>query len=138
MARFVTRVQIENAPYPTLTVVWTHNEDQTLWTGECTIWKDGNTKGCDQHTISISQGIPLGHLSVDLDSVIGGAGASGYFPGYTITERDLFWASLWAVQCIRRKHELFGEEHCDHKNWRQRQREREEAEETLFQEKKDG
>lgn len=131
--RFVTKVQIENAPYPTLQVVWIHNEDHTAWLGECTIWKDPNTKGCDQHTIEISQGTPLGSISVSLDSVNYGAWALAYFPGYTITERDLFWASVWAVQCIRRKHEEFGEEHCDHKNWRKRQAEREEA---FLQEKK--
>lgn len=116
--RFITKVPIENALYANMTVVWTRNEDQTLWIGECTIWKDSNTKGCDQHLIEISQGTPLGSISVSIDPVTCGAWAMTSFPGYTITERDLFWASLWAVQCIRRKHEQLGE-YCNHKKWRE-------------------
>lgn len=41
-----------------------------------------------------------------LDACNGGAWASTNFEGHTITERDLLWASLWAIQAAKRKHVL--------------------------------
>lgn len=115
MSRFVTKVPMGNGPYPALWVVWTHNEDQTLWTGQCSVWKDGNTKICpsetgDAHVIEIAQGTPLGNISIYLDSFEYGCWGYGRFPGYGISEKDLFWASVWAVQSIERKHAAFGKD----------------------------
>ena len=107
MSRFVTKVPMGNGPYPALWVVWTHNEDQTLWTGQCSVWKDGNNKACDGHVIEIAQGTPLGNISIYLDSFEHGCWGYGSFPGCGISEKDLFWASVWAVQSIERKHQAF-------------------------------
>lgn len=100
----VTSVSIGNDSYPLLKIHWAKDEDGLGWNGQCVIWEDGGKlgskpakMGCDKHHISIRQSIPLGEISVTLDGCSGGAWKVARFGGHTLTERDLEWATCWAI-----------------------------------------
>jgi hypothetical protein len=100
----VTSTQMGSEVYPSLQIHWQMDEDEHGYHGDCFIWEDSRTKGCDKHKISIRQSMPLGLISVILDECTGGAWKSARFEGHTITERDLLWAACWAVLGIEDKH----------------------------------
>jgi hypothetical protein len=99
-----TKTRLENSPYPSLQIIWTEDADQNGWTGEAVIWADGNTQQpCGNHTVTVGQGMPLGAIYVSVDGFSHGAWSFGSFEGVGLTERDLQWASLYAVEAIKRK-----------------------------------
>jgi len=102
-----TKTRLGNSPYPSLQITWTEDEDQNGWSGEAKIWTDGNTlKPCGNHTVTLRQGMPLGGIYVDVDGSSHGCWSGGSFEGAGLTERDLQWAALYAVEAIKRKEEF--------------------------------
>ena len=108
---FTTDGKIENARYPRLAVYWQEDDDCHGYKGNAVLWSDCNTREC-QHEIHIRQSAPLGNIFVDLDSVVYGAWAIAVFDGARLDERDLQWATQWAIQAIKRKHLAIGNEAC--------------------------
>jgi len=100
----ITRTRLENSQYPSLTISWTEDMDGNGWTGVAKIWLDGNTlDNSPSHTVSVGQGTPLGSVHVMVDEASHGAWSFNSFEGVGITERDLQWAGLYAVEAIKRK-----------------------------------
>ena len=108
---FATAAKIENARYPRLAVSWQEDSDQHGYKGDAVIWSDGDTRVC-QHEIHIRQSAPLGSIFVDLDCVTYGTWATAVFDGTRLDERDLQWATQWAIQAIKHKHLVVGNETC--------------------------
>jgi hypothetical protein len=95
---------MENASYPSLQIYWKEDADQCGWTGKAEIWTDGKTlQPCGNHTVTLRQGTPLGSISISVDEFSHGAWSYGSLEGAGITERDLQWAGLYAVESIKRK-----------------------------------
>jgi len=101
-----TSTRLENAPYPRASVYWTEDEDGNGWTGFLSVWDDPNSRREASHEIHLRQGSPLGNIYIDVDPVSGGAWAFSSFEGHGITERDLEWAALYAVEALKRKWDL--------------------------------
>ena len=109
MAKYLaTRTRFENSSYPCLSIAWWEDDDQSGWKGTTTTWIDGNTKIEDVHTVSIRQGLPLGSIFVAVDECEHGAWSFASFEGVGITERDLQWAAIFAVEAIKRKQQISG------------------------------
>lgn len=81
----------------TLIIRWTEDDDGHGYTGTVIVFPDRDTKEEREYTVNIRQAIPLGNLHIDFESVGYGCWASGTFPGVSLTERDLQWATLWVV-----------------------------------------
>ena len=99
MKTILTRIDISKDDRD-LSVYW--EETDMGFDGICSLWRKGE-KLCE-HKISISRGRPIGNLFVTLDNVGYGCWAMVSFKADTLTERDLQWATAWAVQAIERKH----------------------------------
>lgn len=92
--------------YPRLTIIWTRTPDKCVrpdgWYGTAKYWFDGNTCSNRTWSVSIGQTSPVGMISFDLEPQAYGAAAFESFPGTGITERDLLWATVWALAHIER------------------------------------
>lgn len=104
MKNITTRLNFGNDRYPCLMINW--KEHDMGYDGVCSVWEDGDKKLCE-HKISISRGSPIGHLFIDLDNVGSGCWAMARLSADTINERDLQWATAWAIQAIERKHNVW-------------------------------
>ena len=107
MKKLTTRINFGNDQIPCLIVHW--DETDMGYDGVCYIYGEGGefgTKLCE-HKISISRGTPIGDLFVTLDNIGYGCWAMVTLSADTINERDLQWATAWAVQAIERKHKTF-------------------------------
>lgn len=99
------RIELTNGQrYPAIMFHFKLDDDGHGYHGHSAIWENGNEKTNCEHTLSIRQGSPLGSLHVTLDCITYGAWATAQMPGVEITERDLYWAALWAVQAIKHRH----------------------------------
>jgi len=76
------------------------------WIGEINLWHSPKDKDEHTHTVSIGQGCPLGRISLYFDSVGYGAWESAYLEGVDITERDLEWATQWAMLALKSRRKL--------------------------------
>lgn len=107
MVQIVTRISIGYSHYPTLQVHWKPEEDGHGWRGEAKIWEDGNTarpsarRDGKPHEICVRQTIPIGHISISIDSAPYCSRAWLSFEGTTLTERDLMWATGWAISVLK-------------------------------------
>ena len=84
-------------------IKWTRDDSWGSggWRGVLTIWLSGNEKDPHEHTVGIGQGTPLGSVSLYFDSVGHGSWEAAHFDGVGVTERDLQWATLWAVLALK-------------------------------------
>lgn len=85
-----------------LRINWTADKDGHGWTGVCIVVQDGQ-KSEITHEISLRQGQPLGKIFVMLDGDQHGAWMLNQFEGVEITERDLQWATIFAITAIKHK-----------------------------------
>lgn len=107
MTRHVsTHTPLGNGRYPSMSVLWTEDEDGNGWTGEATFWTDGNTKEAPTHTIGLRQGQPLGSIHVFTDEFAHGFWSTTSFEGVGLTERDLQWAAAYAAEPLERKRKI--------------------------------
>ncbi len=107
--RLRTRAEIGNSEYPRISIEWTRiSENLGLgYSGEASIWTDKSTKEACTHKVSLLQTEPLGSIYVDLDSSDKGfSWKTGKFEGCGITERDLQWATQWAILAIEHRHRV--------------------------------
>lgn len=89
--------------YPSVTIIW--RKDSSWggggWQGTLSLWRSANEKDPHEHTVCIGQGAPLGSVTIMFDSVGYGAWEIASFEGVGVTERDLQWATLWAVLALK-------------------------------------
>lgn len=100
----VTRINYNNDPKApvTLQVKWEPDEDGRGWAGHCTFYSmraEGDERVvASGYSVHIGQTIPLGSIYVNLDRHV-----SETFDGTGLTERDLYWATVWAATAIKNK-----------------------------------
>ncbi len=99
-----TRHELRNGSrYPAVSIMW--REDSSWggggWQGTLSVWLSGEEKDPHEHTVAIGQGAPLGSVTIMFDSVGHGAWEIASFEGVGVTERDLQWATLWAVLALK-------------------------------------
>lgn len=89
--------------YPSVQISWERDASWFGggWTGKLTVWRSGSQKDERTHDVTIGQGAPLGRVTVMFDSVVYGAWEHAAFEGVGVTERDLQWATLWAVLALK-------------------------------------
>lgn len=94
--------------YPSVSVQWKRDGawGGGGWTGKVVLWHSGSDRDEHEHTVSIGQGCPLGSVSLYFDSVGYGAWEMASIDGAGITERDLQWATLWAVLALKSRRRM--------------------------------
>lgn len=102
MRRLTTRQPLNNTgkQYPYAIVCWEQDADQLGYDGEMVVWTDDEKRSC-RHTISVRQSLPIGGIYFSFDECKGGARAFGSFEGTRLDERDLQWATAWAIAVMR-------------------------------------
>ena len=103
-----TRVNLENMPgkYPSLVVRWTEDEDGLGWEGIAQKFAEEGKVG-NVHTVSLRQTLPIGGIVVTFDGSVGGYWKTARFEGTRLDERDLQWATAWAVLALEDKERFF-------------------------------
>lgn len=77
------------------------------WIGEITVWHSPEDRDERTHTVTIGQGCPLGQVSLYFDNIGGyGTWEMAYLDGVDITERDLQWATLWAMLALKSRRKI--------------------------------
>ena len=104
MRRVTTKTKMANAESPLFCVNWAECEDGLGWSGLTYVVPRPHTNS-KSHTVSLRQTIPLGVIVVTVDECAGGCWATAQFEGVGLTERDLQWAALYAMEAIKRKEE---------------------------------
>ena len=89
--------------YPAAMIIWQADSSWGGggWQGTLTVWLSESEKDPHTHTVVIGQGAPLGSVTIMFDSVGHGAWEIASFEGVGVTERDLQWATLWAVLALK-------------------------------------
>jgi hypothetical protein len=103
---FSTRHELRSGSrYPAVSILWRPDDSWASggYLGELTVWLSGHDKDPHAHTVGIGQGAPLGHVTVAFDQLTYGAWESTHFDGVGVTERDLQWATLWAVLALKNR-----------------------------------
>lgn len=97
--RCVTSLNLENGKsYPKARVVWIRDDDELGVTGTMTIMQE-NYYDCDKtEEICLRQSSPLTGLFISFAAFEHGAWQFTDIPIEGLTERDLHWATAWAVQ----------------------------------------
>lgn len=102
--KFSTRQELKNGDrYPSVSILW---EPDPSWgcggyKGTLTLWRSGNEKDEKTHEVLIGQGAPLGAVTVMFDQAGYGVWETASFEGVGVTERDLQWATAWAVLAFK-------------------------------------
>jgi hypothetical protein len=99
-----TRLELKNGSrHPAVQIKWKQDDSWCGggWYGTLSVWKSGDEKDPHEHQVTIGQGSPLGSVIVMFDPFSHGAWATASFPGVGVTERDLQWATAWAVQALK-------------------------------------
>ena len=104
MRRVTTKTKMANAESPLFFVNWIEDRDFLGWRGVASVLTRPH-KESELHTVSVRQTIPLGLIVVTVDECAGGCWATAKFEGVGLTERDLQWAALYAMEAIKRKEE---------------------------------
>lgn len=88
--------------FPTIIIHWQLENDQHGYFGRISKLLDKNTKDDKEYFILIRQSSPIGLIIVNFSPNYSPDTAWAYsrFEGVTILERDLQWATIWAIQCI--------------------------------------
>ena len=101
MERFAVTTPLGNGYYPNILTTWKMDEDGMGYTGEISVWKDGNTKG-PEFSADIRICNPIGEITASVDPVTYGCWSSTSFPGVDLTARDFQWLGAWAAEAIKR------------------------------------
>ena len=96
-------VRIPNGKFPSYNFAYKRDDDELGYTAKVSVWLDDLRADCG-HSLEVRQGSPIGQIYLILDDCGHGCWSMGDIEGVGITERDLQWAALWAIEAIRRKH----------------------------------
>jgi hypothetical protein len=93
----------------TVVVRWYRDKDGLGWKGRMIFYKERKQEKeaqplCKNHSITVRQTLPLGGIHVSLDECGHGSWQWNSFEGTGLTERDLEWATAWAVWGVLDKH----------------------------------
>ena len=104
-----TRLELKNgARHPAVHIKWKWDESWCGggWTGDLSIWHSPGIQDARHHTVGVGQPCPLGTVSVMFDPHSHGAWESATIDGTGITERDLQWATCWAVLALKSRRRM--------------------------------
>lgn len=91
--------------FPKVSARFSRDDDGHGYTASVDLWPNGDDGPDCMHSLWVRQASPLGMLWIVFDGFEGGCWRSVDISGSTLNERDLEWATAWAVEAMRNKHE---------------------------------